>query len=248
MNAVSPQSRLQHRCVLPRPKRVCVCTHVAVENVNLECEAVSQYAGKVECVECEHITLEWVEPVLCGSPERGMSGDIGNRFEVQGEIEMPPGQNLSQGTETIMDSSAGVLTELEVLHPGAVLDWILEIQFRNWILISLSASQELWGRAQMSGRRHWRVSLGLRTFLSTRVVWLAEWGLSVFRELWRRGGGHSTDWGLPDFREPWRRGGGRSTYWGLLDFREPWRKGGGRSQPPLRRDPLEPWRKGGGVM
>ena len=62
-----------------------------------------------------------------------MSGDIGHRFDVQREIEMPPRQNLSQGTETIMDSSAGVLTELEVLHPGAVLDWILEIQFRNWI-------------------------------------------------------------------------------------------------------------------
>ena len=43
-----------------------------------------------------------------------MSGDIGNRLEVQGEIEMPPGQNLSQGTETIMDSSAWILTELEV--------------------------------------------------------------------------------------------------------------------------------------
>ena len=56
--------------------------------------------------------------------------------------------------------------------------------------------------------RHWRVSLGLQTFLSTQVVWLAEWGLSVFRELWRRGGGHTTDRGLPDFREPWRRGGG----------------------------------------
>ena len=88
-----------------------------------------------------------------------MSGDVGNRLEVQGEIEMPPGQNLSQGMETIMDSSAWLLTELEVLHPGAVLDWILEIQFRNWILISLSASQELWGRAQMSGRWHCRVSL-----------------------------------------------------------------------------------------
>ena len=61
-----------------------------------------------------------------------MSGDIGNRFEVQGEIEMPPGQNLSQGMETIMDSSAWVLTELEVLHPGA--------GFINWILICLSAS------------------------------------------------------------------------------------------------------------
>ena len=90
----------------------CVGTHVAVENVTLECEAVSQYAGKVECVECEHKTLECVEPALCGSPERGMSGDIRNRLEVQGEIEMPPGQNLTQWTETIMDSSAWVLTEL----------------------------------------------------------------------------------------------------------------------------------------
>ena len=112
-------------------------THLAVENVILEYEAVGQYAGKVECVEGQHITLEFVQPAVCGSPERGMSGDIANRFEVQGKIEMPPGQNLSQGTETIMDSSAWVLTVLEVLHPGAC--------FRNWISISLSASQELWG-------------------------------------------------------------------------------------------------------
>jgi len=135
---------------------------------------------------------------------------------------------------------------LEVLHPGAVLDWILEIQFRNWILISLSASQELWSGVQMSGRRHWRVSLGLRTFLSTRVVWLAEWGLSVFRELWRRGGGRLPDWGLPDFREPWRRGGGRFPDWGLPDFREPWRRGGGRSTDWGLPDFREPWRRGGG--
>ena len=87
---------------------------------------------------------------------------------------MPPGQNLSQGTEFIMDSSAWVLTELEVLHPGA--------GFRNWILISLSASQELWSGVQMSSGWHWRVSLGLRTFLSTRGVWLAEWGLFFFKE------------------------------------------------------------------
>ena len=37
----------------------------------------------------------------------------------------------------------------------------------------------------MSSRWHWRVSLGLQAFLGTRRVWLAEWGLSVFRELWR---------------------------------------------------------------
>ena len=97
----------------------CVGTHLAVEDVTLECEAVSQYAGKVECVEGQHITLECVQPAVCGSPERGMSGDRGNRLEVQGEIEMPPGQNLTQGTKTIMDSSAWVLAELEVLHPGA---------------------------------------------------------------------------------------------------------------------------------
>ena len=57
-----------------------------------------------------------------------MSGDVGNRLEVQGKIEMPPGQNLTQGTKIIMDNSAWVLAELEVLHPGA--------GFRNWILIS----------------------------------------------------------------------------------------------------------------
>ena len=198
---------------------MCVCTHLAVENVTLECEAVGQYTGKVECVECEHTALECVEPALCGCPERGMSGDVGNRLEVQGEIEMPPGQNLTQGTETIMDSSTGVLTELEVLHPGA--------GFRNWILISLSASQELWGRVQMSSRQHWRVSLGLQTSLRTRGVRRAEWGLSVFKELETRGAGHSPDWGLPDFREPWRKGG---------------------PQPQLGRDPFEPWRKGGGVI
>ena len=84
-----------------------VGTHLAVENVALECEAVGQYAGKVECVEGQHITLECVQPAVCGSPEHGMSGDVGDR--------------------------------LEVLHPGA--------GFINWILISLSASQELWGRA-----------------------------------------------------------------------------------------------------
>ena len=152
---------------------------------------------------------------------------------------MPPGQDLTQGTETIMDSSAWVLTELEVLHPGAGL--------RNWMLISLSASQELRGRAQMSSKRHWHVShtprthfrtgrgqqrnghvsFGLQTSLRTRGVRLAEWGLSVFRELERRGGGHAPDWGLPDFREPWRKGG---------------------PQPQLGRDPFEPWRKGGGVI
>ena len=93
-----------------------------------------------------------------------------------------------------MDSSAWVLAELEVLHPGA--------GFRNWILISLSASQELWGRAQMSSKWHWHVSLGLQTSQRTRGGWLAEWSLSVFRELERRGGGRSPDWGLPDFREP----------------------------------------------
>ena len=87
----------------------CVGTHLAVGNVTLECETVGQYAGKVDCVECEHMALECVEPAVCGSPDRGMSGDGGNRLEVQGEIEMPPGQNLSQGTETIMDSSAWVL-------------------------------------------------------------------------------------------------------------------------------------------
>ena len=108
---------------------MCVGTHVAFGNVALECEAVGQCAGKVEGVECEHLTLECVQPAVCGSPERGMSGDVGDRLEVQGEIEMPPRQNLSQGTRTIMDSSAWVLTELEVLHPGAVLDWILEIGF-----------------------------------------------------------------------------------------------------------------------
>ena len=97
----------------------CVGTHLAVENVALECKAVGQYAGKVECVEGQHITLDCVQPAVCGSPGHGMSGDVGNRFEVQGKIEMPPGQNLSQGTETIMDSSAWVLAELEVLHPGA---------------------------------------------------------------------------------------------------------------------------------
>ena len=135
---------------------MCLCTHVAAENVTLRCEVVSQYAGKVECVECEHITLECVEPALCGSPEHGLSGDVGNRLEVQGEIEMPPGQDLTQGTETMMDSSAWVLAELEVLHPGA--------GFRNWILISLSASQELWGRAQMSGKWHWRGYLVFKPF------------------------------------------------------------------------------------
>ena len=61
-------------------------------------------------MECEHITLECVQPAVCGSPEREMSDDVGNRLEVQGEIEMPPGQNLTQGTKTIMDNSAWVLT------------------------------------------------------------------------------------------------------------------------------------------
>ena len=37
---------------------VCMGTHLAVENVALECEAVGQYTGKVEGVECQHITLE----------------------------------------------------------------------------------------------------------------------------------------------------------------------------------------------
>ena len=63
----------------------CMGTHVAFGNVTLECEAVGQCAGKVEGVECEHLTLECVQPAVCGSPERGMSGDIGNRLEVQGE-------------------------------------------------------------------------------------------------------------------------------------------------------------------
>ena len=101
------------------------------------------------------------------------------------------------------------------------------------------------GRAQMSGRRHWRVSLGLRTFLSTRVVWLAEWGLSVFSELWRRGEaippigvylisvnpGEEGE-AIPPIGvylmsvNPGEEGGGHSTDWGLPDFREPWRKGG----------------------
>ena len=76
MNAVSPHSRLQHRCAAKA--EVCVGTHLVVENVTLECEAVGQYAGKVECVECQHLTLECVEPAVCGSPERGMSGDVGN--------------------------------------------------------------------------------------------------------------------------------------------------------------------------
>ena len=53
----------------------CVGTHVVFGNVALECEAVGQYAGKVECVEGQHITLECVQPAVCGSPERGMSGD-----------------------------------------------------------------------------------------------------------------------------------------------------------------------------
>ena len=64
----------------------CVGTHVAVENVALECEAVGQCAGKVKGVECEHLTLECVQPAVCGSPGHGMSGDVGNRFEVPGEI------------------------------------------------------------------------------------------------------------------------------------------------------------------
>ena len=107
---------------------------------------------------------------------------------MQGEIEMPPGHNLTQGTETITDSSAWVFAELEVLHPGA--------GFRNWMLISLSASQELRGTAQMSSKQHWHVSIGLQTSLRTRGVWLAEWSLSVYRELGRRGGGRSPDWGF----------------------------------------------------
>ena len=41
---------------------MCVGTHLAVENVALECEAVGQYTGKVEGVECQHITLESVHP------------------------------------------------------------------------------------------------------------------------------------------------------------------------------------------
>ena len=37
----------------------CMGTQVAVEDVALECEAVGQYAGKVDCVVC-------VQPAVCG--------------------------------------------------------------------------------------------------------------------------------------------------------------------------------------
>uniref|UniRef100_UPI00358E57F7 trichohyalin-like n=1 Tax=Myxine glutinosa TaxID=7769 RepID=UPI00358E57F7 len=166
------------------------------------CEPIVQFTAPGCAVKAE----------TCVSAEHGMSGDVGNRFEVQGEIEIPPGAGFRKGI---------------VISPSASQELRGRAQMRSrrrW-----HASHTPWTHFRTRGaqQRHRQVSLGHRTSLRTRGVRLAKWDLPVFRELKRRGGGRSPKWGLPDFREPWRKGGGGPRPQLRRDPYEPWRKGGG---------------------